>query len=81
MRTVGESNLSKVLWFLGAAVVALVVLTWTTPFLQRYEVKTAAKVLCSDMVKFQKEAAFAKGRGTSSKFTDKAVMQNFISKA
>jgi hypothetical protein len=81
MRTVGASNLSKALWFLGAAVVALLVLTWTTPLLQRYEVKTAAKVLCSDMIKFQKEEAFAKRRGGSSKFTDKVVMQNFISRA
>lgn len=81
MRTVGESNLSKVLWFLGAVVVALVVLTWITPFLQRYEVKTAAKVLCADMIKFQKEDAFAKKRGGSSKFTDKQVMQAFIAKA
>lgn len=80
MRTIGEGNLSKVLWFLGAAVVVLIVMTWVEPFLQRYEVKTAGKVLCADMIKHQQEEAMAKKRGGSAAFTDKQVMTKFLSK-
>ena len=81
MRTVGESNLSKALWFLGAVVVALLVMTWVEPFLQRYEIKTASKVLCADMIKMHNEEALAKKRGTTTKFDNKQVMNNFITKA
>lgn len=81
MRTVGDSNLKKVLWVLAAAIVVLVVMTWLEPFTQSYQIKTACRLMCTDMIRAKAEAVMAQRAGESPKFDDKNVRDQFINRA
>ncbi|OGQ13244.1 MAG: hypothetical protein A2138_14960 [Deltaproteobacteria bacterium RBG_16_71_12] len=81
MRTVAEGNLKKALWFVAAVVIALLVLTWLKPFLQAYEIKTAGRLMCTDMIRVQGEARMAEQLGKPPAFDNKNVRDIFIGRA
>lgn len=81
MRTVAEGNLKKALWFVAAGLIALVVLTWLEPFLQSYEVKTACKLMCSNMIRAQAEMRMSKESGNPAGFDNRHVRDQFIGRA
>jgi hypothetical protein len=81
MRTVGEGNLKKVLWALAAVVIALVVMTWLEPFTQSYQIKTACRLMCTDMINSKGEVALAQRLGQPPRFDDKNVRDQFINRA
>ncbi len=78
MRAQAHSNLKRLLWLVGGAVVALVVATWLTPFLQTYEIKTAAKLLCNDLIRAAKEKAAGGPTGSDVAFGEEEARTRFL---
>jgi len=78
MRAEAHGTLKKFVWIVVAVVVALVVLTWLTPFLQGYEVKTACKLLCTDMIRVKAEREMAERNGSTPAFGDPQAREAFI---
>lgn len=82
MRASAQGNLKKLVWLVVVVVVGLVVLTWLTPFSQGYELKTACKLMCNDMIRAKQEREMAERGGSGPPaFDDKNVREGFLNRA